>query len=110
MGATSKRLEFLLKVTASGGAAGEDPFAWYGLAMEYRALSRHEDALAVFEKLRVRSPEYVAMYLMCGQMLAQMGRTDEAKAWLTAGVEAARRKGDTHASSELVGALASLDG
>src|ERR1700678_394936 len=33
---SSKRLEFLLKITAAGKA---DPFAWYGLAMEYRSLA-----------------------------------------------------------------------
>jgi tetratricopeptide (TPR) repeat protein len=108
MSATSKRLEFLLKQTATGGAESENPFAWYGLAMEYRALSRHEEALAVFEKLRARTPDYVPMYLMCGQMLEKMGRLDDAKAWLAFGLEAARKKGDAHAAGELEGALAAL--
>jgi predicted Zn-dependent protease len=108
MSATSKRLEFLLKQTAPGGAERENPFAWYGLAMEYRNLSRKEEALAVFESLRTRTPDYVPMYLMCGQMLEQMGRPAEAKEWLGLGVEAARRKGDAHAAGELEGALAAL--
>jgi predicted Zn-dependent protease len=108
MGATSKRLEFLLKQTAPGAAASHDAFAWYGLAMEYRALSRFDEALTAFETLRARSPDYVAMYLMCGQMLEQVGRADDARAWLGAGVEAARKKGDGHALSELEGALGTL--
>jgi predicted Zn-dependent protease len=108
MSVTSKRLEFLLKQTGPGGAAREDAFAWYGLAMEYRALSRYGEALVAFETLRARSPDYVAMYLMCGQMLEQQGRTNDARAWLSAGIEAARRKGDGHALSELEGALAAL--
>ena len=105
MPATSKRLEFLQKFTASGSV---DPFAWYGLAMEYRSLERRDEALTTFEALRARNPDYVAMYLMCGQMLEQMGRLDDAKAWLTSGMEAARQKGDTHALGELEGALGAL--
>jgi predicted Zn-dependent protease len=105
MSAKASRLEFLQKVTASPGA---DAFAWYGLAMEYRSLGRHDEALAAFESLRSRSPGYVAMYLMCGQMLEQMGRVADARAWMTAGVAAARSKGDTHAASELESALAAL--
>ena len=105
MSATSKRLEFLQKHTASGAA---DAFAWYGLAMEYRSLERHDEALATFESLRAKDPLYVPMYLMCGQMLEKLGRLEAAKQWLSAGVEAARKKGDTHALGELEGALAGL--
>ncbi len=102
MAPTSKRLEFLLKVTAAEGA---DSFAWYGLAMEFRALARHDEALATFEKLPARAPDYVPMYLMCSQTLETMGRPVDAKEWLVAGVEAARRTGDAHALGELEAAL-----
>jgi predicted Zn-dependent protease len=105
MAATSKRLEFLQKHTASGAA---DPFAWYGLAMEYRTLERHDEALATFETLRDKAPDYVPMYLMCGQMLEKLGRIDDAKKWLQAGMDAARKKGDSHALGELEGALGAL--
>jgi predicted Zn-dependent protease len=102
---TSKRLEFLVKMTSSGN---EDPFVWYGLAMEYRSLERSDEALATFEALRKRTPDYVPMYLMCGQMLEGMGRAADARAWLAAGVAAARAKGDAHALSELEAALQAL--
>jgi predicted Zn-dependent protease len=102
---TSKRLEFLQKLTAQG--AGE-PFAWYGLAMEYRALERHDEALATFIALRERTPDYVPMYLMCGQMLEQLGRASDARAWLAWGIDAARTKGDSHAVAELEAALGAL--
>ena len=105
MPSSSKRLEFLLKLTSSGN---EEPFVWYGLAMEYRSLERYDEALATFEALRTRDAAYVPMYLMCGQMLESMGRAGDARAWLTSGVEAARSKGDTHAMSELEGALQAL--
>ena len=105
MPATSKRLEFLLKLTGAGSA---DPFVWYGLAMEHRSLGRLDDALAPFDALRARAPDYVPMYLMCGQMLETMSRIDDARSWLSAGVEAARAKGDAHAASELESALGLL--
>jgi hypothetical protein len=105
MAQSSKRLEFLVKMMQGGSA---DPFVLYGLAMEYRSLERSEEALATFEKLRERSPDYVPMYLMCGQMLEAMSRLADARAWLTAGIEAARAKGDGHAASELEAALDAL--
>ena len=105
MPSTSKRLEFLVKLTSTGNG---DPFAWYGLAMEYRSLERVDEALATFEALRSRSPDYVPMYLMCGQMLEKAGRPDDARTWLTAGIDAARKKGDSHAVGELESALAAL--
>lgn len=101
----SKRLDFLVKLTSAGN---EDPFVWYGLAMEFRSLSRFDEALTTFEALRARTPEYVPMYLMCGQMLESMGRPADARGWLTSGIEAARKKGDSHAAGELEGALAAL--
>jgi tetratricopeptide (TPR) repeat protein len=104
MGESSKRLEFLLKLTSSG----EDPFAWYGLAMEYRSLERFDEALSTFERLRQRAPDYVPMYLMCGQMLESIGRADQARSWLEGGLQAARAKGDGHALSELQAALDAL--
>jgi predicted Zn-dependent protease len=105
MAETSKRLEFLRKLTSEGKV---DAFAWYGLAMEFRSLARFDEALATFERLRTVAPDYVAMYLMCGQMLESMGRANDARTWLAAGVQAATTKGDAHALSELQAALDAL--
>jgi predicted Zn-dependent protease len=102
----SKRLFYLEKVTAAGT---EDPMPWYALAMEYRTIGRHDEALQTFTTLRTRKPDYVPMYLMCGQMLEGLGRVDEAREWLEAGIGAAREKRDSHALGELEGALAALD-
>jgi len=100
-----KRLAFLEMTTAAGST---DPMAWYGLALEYRNRERFDEALRTFEALRAKDPGYVPMFLMCGGMLEKMGRVDDARAWLTAGVAAATAKRDTHALSELEGALAAL--
>jgi hypothetical protein len=67
-----------------------------------------EEAVATFAELRARSPEYVPLYLMCGQVLESLGRIDDAREWLRAGIEAARTQGNAHALSELEGLLASL--
>ncbi len=102
---TSKRLEVLLKMTTSPQA---DSFAWYALALEYKGLGRVDDALSTFAALRQKDGAYVPMYLMCGTMLIEANRRDEAKEWLSAGVGAAQAKGDTHAAGEIEGALATL--
>lgn len=101
----SKRLAFLENLTKGGS---KDPMAWYGLAMEYRTLERLDESLAAFETLRSESPDYVAMYLMCGDVLSKLGRKDEARTWYEAGIETARKKGDSHALGELESALAGL--
>ena len=101
----NKRLAYLEKVTAEGS---EEPMAWYGLALEYRNLERWDEALQTFITLRTRKPDYVAMYLMCGQMLEKISRKDEAREWLEAGIVVARAKNDSHALGELESALATL--
>jgi tetratricopeptide (TPR) repeat protein len=101
----SKRLAFLEKLTRDGST---DPLAWYGLAMEYRKLERWGEALEAFSTLKTMNPDYVALYLMCGQMLEGISRTDDARAWLEAGIVVAKRKGDSHALGELETALSAL--
>lgn len=100
---TSKRLVFLEKLTAGGST---DPMAFYSLAMEYRGLGRHDEALQTFTSLRANYPDYVAMYLMCGQMLEKLERFEDARGWYDAGIVKARARGDGHAASELESALA----
>lgn len=102
---SSKRLQMLEKMTASGKA---DSFAWYALALEYRNLGRIDDAYAIFVKLREQDPGYVPMYLMSGTMLIDADRREEAREWLVLGIEKARAIGDGHALSELEGALGQL--
>jgi tetratricopeptide (TPR) repeat protein len=99
----SKRLAVLEGMTAKGT---KDAFTWYALAMEYAGLDRIDDALQTFTKLKDIDATYVPQYLMCGQMLTKAGRVEEARTWLTEGIERARQKGDGHALSELQSALA----
>jgi tetratricopeptide (TPR) repeat protein len=101
----NKRLAFLEQHVQSAGA---DSFAFYGLGMEYRKEGRVDDAIATFEKLKTKDPDYVPLYLMAGQTLIDAARPDEARSWLQAGVAVASRKHDSHALGELESALALL--
>lgn len=102
-----RRLAMLEKM-AAGAETGRDPFVLYGLALEYDKRGRGDDALATFERLRALDAGYVPQYLMCGNMLAKLRRDDDARAWYEAGIEAARKKGESKALSELEAALAEL--
>ena len=101
----SKRLAYLEKLTSEGKA---DSFAWYALGLEYAGLERVDDALGAFKSLREKDPRYVAMYLMCGTMLAKHGRSGDAREWLEQGQMVAKDAGDTKALGEISDALANL--
>ncbi len=103
----SKRLVYLERLAGSGS---NDPMVLYGLAMELRTLKRFDDARGAFEKLRDAHPGYVAMYLMCGQMLATTGDTAQARAWFEEGIRQAKASGNAHALGELEAALAEVSG
>jgi tetratricopeptide (TPR) repeat protein len=103
--ATNKRLTMLEAMIAKGTT---DPFVRYARALELRGLERLDEAAAAFEELRTLHSRYVPTYLMAGQTLVSLGRTDDARAWLTQGVEVAREERDEHARSELQQALDAL--
>ena len=103
--AMNKRLAMLEKLTQSGSA---DAFAFYALGMEYRKEGRVDDAVRTFAELRARDNAYLPVYLMAGQTLAGAGRAEEAREWLTAGIDVARAKGDGKTLGELESELAGL--
>ena len=89
----------------------QDPanaFARYGLAMEYAKAGDADRALEEFAKLLSAHPDYAAGYFMAAQTLVKGGRNDEARTMLESGIAAARRKGDSHAASEMRGMLDDL--
>jgi tetratricopeptide (TPR) repeat protein len=85
-----------------------DAFARYGLAMAYAAEGRTDDALREFSTATEHHPNYVPAFQMSAQTLLKLGRTDEAKQRLAAGLEAAARTGNTHAASEMQAMLDDL--
>ena len=87
-----------------GGQA--DSFARYAYALELKKEARIDDAVAAFKSLLENDPDYLAQYLMAGQMLIDVERKDEARIWLEAGLKVAQVQGDGQASGELEAALA----
>jgi len=101
----NKRLDMLEKMIAKGT---NDPFVRYARALELRGLGDLERALEAFAELRAMHPSYVPTYLMAGQVLTELARTDEAREVLSAGIEVAQKERDEHARSELQEALDAL--
>ena len=87
----------------------DNPFPRYALAMEHKTAGRHDEAIATFEVLAAKLPDYVPTYLQFGMVLTDAGRDDDAREIFKKGIDAAKAKGDAHALSELQGALAGLD-
>ncbi len=85
-----------------------DAFARYGLGMEYANNGDSAGALAEYEKIVTGNPEYVPAYQMAGQLLMNLGRDTDARAWFQKGIAAARRAGNQHAESEMQGMLDTL--
>lgn len=99
------RIDVIKKIADS---QPNDPFPRYGLAMEYKNAGQAEEAHATFSELEAKWPEYVAAYLMHGNLLASMHRLGEARAIYEKGIAAARKKGDSHTLGELESALQNL--
>ena len=85
-----------------------DPFLNFGLAMALAKVGRNEEALARFDRAIASDGSYVAAYFHKGRLLAGLGKLEEAKAVLGAGIERARACGDLHATGEMRDYLASL--
>ncbi|HKS66267.1 MAG TPA: tetratricopeptide repeat protein [Candidatus Acidoferrales bacterium] len=85
-----------------------DAFARYGLAMECAKEGDTHAATGHFEKLLENDPDYVAGYFQFAQLLARLGRLDEARRLLSDGIVVAQRTGDMHARDEMQSALNSL--
>jgi predicted Zn-dependent protease len=84
-------------------------FARYGLAMEHNNQGNTDLALTEFTALIHHNPDYVPAYQMSAQTLAKLGRTEEAITRLKAGLSAAQRTNNVHASSEMQALLDDLN-
>lgn len=88
--------------------APDDPFARYGLALEYANSGQTEEALKEFATIREKNPDYVPAYQMSAQTLIAAERSDEARMMLEQGIAAANRTRNQHALSEMEGMLMDL--
>lgn len=85
-----------------------DPFSRYGLAMECMNNGDPAAADEHFRALLQNNADYVPAYLMYAQLLVRESRPAEARTVLSSGIEAAGRKGDQHARSEMEALLSEL--
>jgi tetratricopeptide (TPR) repeat protein len=102
-----ERIAMLMEILL---ANPEDTFARYSLALEYSKAGQIDQALAEFQTLLAKNPDYTPGYFMAAQTLAGASRTDEAKRMLVDGIASARRTGNTHAQSEMTAMLEELGG
>jgi GH15 family glucan-1,4-alpha-glucosidase len=87
----------------------QDTFLRYALAMELAGDDEMADrCLELHDGLMKDEPPYVPSFFMAGQQLVRLGRDDEAKEILTAGIAQADTQGDTHAAGEMREFLASI--
>ena len=85
-----------------------DPELRYMLAMEHVSAGEDEEAVRCLREVSRLNRDYVPAYLQLGRALTRLGRDDEARAVLRAGVEVATRVGDSHAAGEMAGFLEAL--
>ena len=86
-----------------------DAFARYGLAMEKLSRNDAAGALEEFDLLNTQSPDYTPAFQMAGQTLARLGRNDEARQRLLAGIACAQRTGNRRAQAEMQALLDDLE-
>ncbi|MBT4863633.1 MAG: tetratricopeptide repeat protein [Planctomycetaceae bacterium] len=79
----------------------DDVFLQYALALEFVSAGDADEGLSRLAKVNDQHPEYVAAYFQRGQVLAEQGRTDEARDALTRGMKVAQQVGDAHAEREM---------
>jgi tetratricopeptide (TPR) repeat protein len=101
-----ERVQFLRQSIDSNPG---DTFARYALALEFARAGRVDEAVDHFHYLIDHHPDYSATYYQAGMLLADQGRTEEARQVLKQGLEVTSRLGQAHAASELQGALEALD-
>ena len=85
-----------------------DTFLRYGLAMELDKEGAHDASLEQLAGLTKDATPYVPAFFMAAQQLARLERVNEAREYLRAGIEEARRQGDAHAAGEMSEFLSSL--
>jgi Flp pilus assembly protein TadD len=102
----NERVQFL---RSSIDVNPDDAFARYGLAVELARAGEANDAWEHFRYLLDHHPDYWATYYQAGMLLADRGRTEEARQVFSRGIEVTERLGQKHALSELQAALEGMD-
>ena len=92
------RLEKLLEFI---NGEPDDPFLKYALATEYLRLDQTDKALAYYEDLINKHPNYIGTYYHLGKLYEALNRKQEAINTYETGMKVTREQRDNHAFSEL---------
>lgn len=85
-----------------------DPFLLYCIGMEYKKSGDLPQALTFLDQTIAADQNYCYAYFQKGQVLEMQENPSVAKVVYQQGIDAATRAGDTHAASELRGAMEML--
>ena len=102
----SQRLQQLQKMLER---EPNDAFVLYGIGLEHKKANNPTGAIEYLERAIRADPGYCYAYFQRGQVYESMGEIESAKSAYREGIEAARKKADDHARSELEGALSMLE-
>ena len=86
-----------------------DNFTNYALGLEYASIKHYEQAIATFEALINRAPEYIPTYYQLADTYRHINQKEKALAIYREGIMRARAANDLHALSELQAAMDDLD-
>jgi thioredoxin-like negative regulator of GroEL len=86
----------------------QDQFLRYSLAMELEKEGDHDRSLSLLPGLTEDAEPYAAAFFMAAKQLVPLGRLDEARQMLRAGIDHARNAGDSHMASEMSEFLTTL--
>jgi len=101
-----ERVQFLRNsISANPG----DTFPRYALALELARDGQSGEAWEHFRYLLDHHPDYAPTYYQAGNLLANQGRSEEARSVFLRGIEVTRRLGQKHAEGELRAALEALE-
>ncbi len=101
----SDRLNLLLSMLEENQV---DTFILFALAKEYENIGDDEQAESMYVKLKEVDADYVGLYYHLGKLHERQGRIPTAFAIYKEGGEVAKRLGDSHSLSELMGAKLNL--
>jgi tetratricopeptide (TPR) repeat protein len=79
----------------------DDPFLKYALATEYSRLEQTDKALAFYEELVEKHPNYSGTYYHLGKLYEALNRKQDAIDTYETGMKITREQRDNHAFSEL---------
>jgi tetratricopeptide (TPR) repeat protein len=87
----------------------DDAFINYALALEYLKINNKEKSIELFQLLTIKHCDYLPTYLHYGNLLAEIGNTEQAALTYEKGIDVACSQKNTKAKGELQQALFILD-